>query len=284
VGNCWSRDIGASHLQLSHGQCGCGSATTTARSRSRLSNRSRRRSRPPRRRPLALWAEVANITFEQVTETPSNVGEIRFGNSAAVTNSPYVAWGYYPYKAPGRSVAEDGDVWFDKKDPGNLKLNPGQEGFETMLHEIGHALGLDHPFSDGYGEPILDLAHDTDQYTVMSYNYEQSTMAYVSTRQMLDILAIQYIYGANMTTRTGDRHLQVHHHGGVQDDLDAGGNDTLDFSNQSGAAVQGTLQEGTFFRFGGHPTYGTTSIVGIAYGVTIENVNRQQPREQHHRQ
>ncbi|HEV8392350.1 MAG TPA: M10 family metallopeptidase [Dongiaceae bacterium] len=227
------------------------------------------------RQALSLWAEVAQVSFIEVSDTPGDldVGDIRFGNSGAVTNSPSAAWAYTPFDDGAIEYPENGDVWFDKKYAPNLRLQPGQEGFATMLHEIGHALGLDHPFDDGEpGEPILAAPLDTDQYTVMSYTPELSTLAYASTPQMLDILAIQYIYGANMTTRTGNDTYKFSAAEVNRTIWDAGGNDTLDFSNQSGAAVTGVLQEGTFFRFGGHPSFGTTSILGIAYGVTIENV------------
>lgn len=222
---------------------------------------------------LALWADVANITFQQVAETPTNVGDIRFGNSGSVTQDDFaVAWAYTPYEDndPNVSYPENGDIWFDKKYSPNLQLTPGKEGFATMLHEIGHALGLDHPFQDepgNPGEPVLATKFDTDQYTVMSYTAETSTAAYASTPQMLDILAIQHIYGANMTTRTGDDVYKFSATVVNKTIWDAGGDDTLDFSRVNGY-VRGKLEGGeTFSVF--HP--GTSSLVGIAYNVTIEN-------------
>ena len=222
---------------------------------------------------LALWSEVANITFTQVDDKPgdTDVGDIRFGNSGAVTNSTAAAWAYTPFDDGQFQYPENGDVWFDVKYAPNLQLQPGQYGLSTMLHEIGHAIGLDHPFQDGSDPYVLSPNLDTDQYTVMSYTPELSTMAYASTPQLLDILAIQYIYGANMTTRTGNDTYKFSAGTEVNRAIwDAAGIDTLDFSNQGGT-VTGTLEAGTFFRFGGHPAYGTQSIVGIAYGVTIEN-------------
>src|SRR5215510_6525829 len=97
---------------------------------------------------LGLWAEVANIHFTQVTETSTNVGDIRFGNSGAVTNSTSAAWAYTPFDDGLAQYPENGDVWFDVKYSPNLQLVPGQFGFATMLHEIGHAIGFDHPFQD----------------------------------------------------------------------------------------------------------------------------------------
>jgi Ca2+-binding RTX toxin-like protein len=225
---------------------------------------------------LALWSEVANITFQLVTETPANVGDIRFGNSGSVTQDPNsVAWAYTPYEDsdPNVHYPENGDVWFDKKYAGNLQLAPGKEGFATMLHEIGHALGLDHPFSDGEpGEPVLNPQFDTDQYTVMSYTPELSTQAYASTPQMLDILAIQYIYGANMTTRAGDTVYKFPAAAEVNKTIwDAGGIDTLDFTGHT-RFVDGAIGEGGILRFGGSFATNTRSSLGIAYNVTIENI------------
>lgn len=224
------------------------------------------------KKALDLWAEVANITFEQITETSTNVGEIRFGNSAAVTNSDFVAWAYGPYDVPGQAWPENGDVWVDRKYPYNFQLNPGQEGFLILLHELGHALGLDHPFADGDpGEVVIDPQYDNDKYTVMSYTAEPTTLAYASTPQMLDILAIQYIYGKNMTTRAGDTMYKFSAAQVNKTIWDAGGIDTLDLSNQRGP-VQGTLEGGEYFRFGWSPGGYYSSYLGIAYDVTIENV------------
>ena len=224
------------------------------------------------KKALSLWAEVANITFEQVAETSTNVGEMRFANSGAVTNSQFVAWAYGPYEQSGEAWPENGDVWLDKAYKYNHQLQPGQFGFATMLHEIGHALGLDHPFADTSdpNEPILPINWDDDVHTVMSYNANSDTRAFASTPQVLDILAIQYIYGANMNTRTGNDTYKFGTAEVSKTIWDAGGIDTLDFSNQRNG-VSGELTEGTYFRFGG-TTIETTSFVGIAYGVTIENV------------
>ena len=226
---------------------------------------------------LGLWSEVANITFKQVTETASNVGDIRFGNSASVTQDDFaVAWAYTPFEDndPNVHYPENGDIWFDKQYPFNLQLAPGQEGFWTMLHEIGHAIGLDHPFVDtsNPSEPVL-AGQDTDQYTVMSYTLELSTGAYASTPQLLDILAIQHIYGANMNTRKGNDVYKFSATSEVNRAIwDAGGIDTLDLSNQTTGSFV-SLIDGTHSKFCFHNGQNgpTSSLLGIAFGVTIEN-------------
>lgn len=163
------------------------------------------------RQALALWAEVANITFTEVDDTAGDgdVGDIRFGNSGSVTNSTAAAWAYTPYDDipyAGFVYAENGDVWFDHQYAPNLQLAPGQFGFSTMIHEIGHAIGLDHPFYDGTpGEPVLPSGQDNQRYTIMSYTRYSGSTIEAYGPMLYDIAAIQYIYGANMTTRAAAR-------------------------------------------------------------------------------
>lgn len=104
----------------------------------------------------------------------------------------------------------------------------GSIGFETYLHEIGHALGLSHPGPyDANDTPPPNYADDarfpsdSRQYTIMSYfggylpgsgwapttatnfsNVPGSLGA--STPMLYDIAAIQLKYGADFTTRSGD--------------------------------------------------------------------------------
>jgi len=213
---------------------------------------------------LAAWQEVANITFTQVADTSTEVGEIRVAFSGAVPAQGFLAWAYYPWNTP-----VGGDVWLDPHDPANTAPEVGNLGYLIYLHELGHSLGLKHPFEDGV---VLPAAQDTTQYTVMSYTSYVGATVEAMTPMLYDIAAIQYLYGANMTTRTGDDVYQV---SAASEELrtiwDAGGVDTLSAANQT-VAVSINLNAGTFSSIGVKNDGGTAkNNIAIAFGVTIEN-------------
>lgn len=66
---------------------------------------------------------------------------------------------------------------------------PGSGGFQVLLHEIGHAMGLKHPHD---GATRLPGALDNTNNTVMSYNWRGADKA---DYQALDRAALQSLYG-----------------------------------------------------------------------------------------
>lgn len=214
---------------------------------------------------LQAWADVANINFVEVADNASTVGDIRVAYSGLVGDEEAIAWAYYPW--PGAPSA--GDVWLDPDYEPNYDFGVGEEGVLTFLHEIGHALGLDHSFD---GPFRLSTTKDSDQYTVMSYTSSPNSTIFPSDPSIYDIAAIQHLYGANTTTRTGDDVYSYSSSTEVRDAIwDAGGIDRIDASNQSMAAKI-NLKEGTFSSIGVKDSGGAAQQnVAIAYDVDIEN-------------
>ncbi|MFL6535343.1 MAG: serine 3-dehydrogenase, partial [Pseudomonas sp.] len=48
---------------------------------------------------LGAWSSVSNVRFTKVSETTTNVGDLRFGGYGDMPDS-YAAWGYFPSRSP----------------------------------------------------------------------------------------------------------------------------------------------------------------------------------------
>lgn len=148
---------------------------------------------------LAAYAAVANITFTQVTESASKHADIRM----AASDRPSTAWAYFPTTA-----AEGGDAWFNKSSGWYSNPVKGNYAYTTFLHELGHALGLEHPHENG-----MAVERDSMEFTVMSYRsytgapltgYVNESWGYAQSLMQLDIAAMQQMYGANYNTNSGN--------------------------------------------------------------------------------
>ena len=231
------------------------------------------------REAFAVIDDLINISF---VETSVAWADINLGN-LVTSESYYSAYANYP-----DNTRKGGDIWFNTNAPSNFEITPSQPGFRTILHEIFHALGISHPgnYNATAGVTLTYAANaeyyqDLYEYTIMSYFGSSNTGAirdsFAATPMAHDVAAIQAIYGADMTTRTGDTVYGFNSNAGrslfdfttnilpVIAIWDAGGIDTLDFSGWNSASKI-DLSEGGFSNGGGQ-----TSNVQIAFGTLIEN-------------
>ncbi len=78
----------------------------------------------------------------------------------------------------------------------NSKPTAGTQGYETLLHEIGHALGLKHPFDEPEKpttfSAVLPKDQDNTNNTVMSYTEKGG---YKTEFQSYDLKALNWLYG-----------------------------------------------------------------------------------------
>lgn len=223
---------------------------------------------------IQQWDDVLDLSFSESTEA---------SDIDIILGSDRSAWSQTWVNGAGgisRSIVSlDPTVYGSPEEPGGY-------GLTTLIHEVGHSLGLGHPGPyDGWARFASDALwlNDTRQYSVMSYfNAHHSGAehrdAYAVTPLLYDIYAAQKIYGPDMSTRSGDTvygfnadaaRLAFDFSANDKPVLaiwDAGGTDTLDLSGyQMDQRV--TLTAGEFSDIGG-----LTANIAICYGVTIENL------------
>ncbi len=243
------------------------------------------------------WAAVADLGFTYVAEdSASTIGDIRVTMIEDYTRPGTWGWGYYPSVA-----AAGGDVWVNALAvDGDWSLSSSNLG--SFIHELGHALGLKHPFEDGITLSGEWSEFESTQYSVMSYTdhpYAQFRtvtetpggysweMAAIqpSTPMLFDIAAIQYLYGANMHHAVSDDVYTFDPHKPFLKTIwDAGGNDTISVENFTEPCVI-DLRAGRYssipIKSDPLPTwaaqadppnlYDGTDNLAIAFDVVIEN-------------
>jgi hypothetical protein len=209
-----------------------------------------------------------NVRFVETDESTGQLGLLRFGTTqqAATKGVAFV---------PG-TVADEraGDVLMDVESL--AQLAPGQEGYQTLLHEIGHALGLSHPLTntDGSGRATLLPKWQDPAYTVM-VNGPSLSGLWQSWFGLLDLQALKKLYGApQASTWIENNTISLHDgHGQLVFTLsDSGGSDTLDLSILSfGASID--LRPGSSSSVGQNAQgIASQDNMLIAPGTEIESV------------
>ncbi|OQW42843.1 MAG: peptidase M10 [Proteobacteria bacterium SG_bin4] len=232
---------------------------------------------------LQQWANVIKLNFTQVGESPSNVGDIRAAYTIEA-DSLTLAWTYLPSGSP-----LGGDIWINTKSQLNKEeWNPGSLSFETVMHELGHALGLKHPFADPDDPSEATLPPDLDNtiHTIMSYTYanldgdEGNGFSFHPTTPMvLDIAAIQYLYSPNNNYHVGnDTYLFDDAHTYHQTIWDAGGaSDTIHYAGSLPSLIDlnatrpSLIGQSVFVQANGINVGSPVPNVWIADKVAIEN-------------
>ncbi|MEO5344447.1 MAG: M10 family metallopeptidase, partial [Gammaproteobacteria bacterium SHHR-1] len=195
---------------------------------------------------FALLDDFLPLTF---TEVGGDAGDIRFslvdmgaGTAGfAVTpgsNSPF-----------GDGVL--GDVFLSNAIRASGNYQPKGDNYHTIMHEIGHALGLKHTFES----PLAPTGTDNFDYSLMSYTQARNmgisfsesggNLSYTADRlampqgyALYDIAGLQTLYGANQSSTSGSNSYSLSSRD--YDYLtiwDAAGTDTIDVSNAIGTSI-----------------------------------------------
>lgn len=229
---------------------------------------------------LQQWSNVSQLRFLETRDDASTVGDIRLAFSWIPDTYDAEAWAYIP-----SNNATGGDIWFNTESNSYYsKFVAGSYGFTTLLHELGHALGLKHPHDTSTASwTTLGWNDDALQYTIMSYQVapgkEEAYLSFYPTTPMVyDIEAIQYIYGKNTAYNASNTIYNFDDSTTYFETIwDGGGINTLSYNGTKSATIN--LNEGQGSRIGNevnvHDLTGakidSLPNVWIAYGTTIHN-------------
>lgn len=249
------------------------------------------------------WSNAEKSAFETAIGQYSAVSNLRFtpATSGSAANADIVWWlasasdmgggGYLGmHEVPDASWTPI-DGYFNYQHSSWDSLDAGGYGYVTVLHELGHGMGLAHPH-DGGGEadrtkfpgvtgPSSTGTNGLNQgiWTTMSYNdgwnkQPGSSYAYgwQGTLMAFDIAALQTLYGANTSTATGNNTYQLPATLGTgtywECIWDAGGTDTL---SNAGSARASTINLNAAPLTGANAGGYVSWIPGIPGGFTIAN-------------
>jgi hypothetical protein len=204
---------------------------------------------------LTRLSQETGLRFTEVADSQAAFGQLRFGANQQTSTKGFA------FTANPANGDKAGDVWMDVDSL--TQLTEGSEGWQALLHEIGHALGLGHPPTHLAAPTVLLPRWNNNAYTLMSETQSPSGL-WQSWYGVLDLQALRSLYGPGATSpSTGNNwHTFTDRQGLKLGTLsDASGSDTLDFSKLSqGAYVD--LTPGTFSSVG----------VSVSGGAALSNL------------
>lgn len=146
----------------------------------------------------ALLTYVSTITgISFVFTADGAAADLHFaaGNITDAGFAGYCSWNWsYTSSGPTlTSYVADATIFLDNVDYTATTTAPtlGNGGHELLLHEIGHAMGLKHPFAGG---TTLPGGEDNTSYTLMSYTHVGGPYGAYSP---YDIATLMWLYGGD---------------------------------------------------------------------------------------
>ncbi|MDY8109272.1 M10 family metallopeptidase [Fulvimarina sp. 2208YS6-2-32] len=268
--------------------------------------------RPPQTALMDPWSNDEKAAFTQAFDLFAAVTPLRFEEAASLAEANIVEWqagiDLLTDKTAGFHLGPNGtspfpsnpnQVYgiFNQDLPQWAELQRGGDGFNTIIHELGHGMGLAHPHDGGdradattfplvTGDEDIGDGQNQAPFTVMSYITNLASVfgaanpvyGNLGGLGALDVAALQTIYGVNRDYRTEDNTYGLGTENGPgafwTTLWDTGGIDTIDNSTSSVRSLI-DLREAplTGPSAGGYLSLneGVQGGFTIANGVVIEN-------------
>ena len=143
------------------------------------------------------------------------------------------AYAYFPKGKDASRFTTNGDIWFNV-DYLYTPLTAGSFEAASLIHEIGHALGLPHPYPEG-GSDDGDSPHYDVRHSVMSYNgfpdaEDAIAISGISPESYMmdDIARLRQLYGATPKNTSDSTYTFAQIGAKVLTLIDDGGHDAID--------------------------------------------------------
>jgi serralysin len=163
---------------------------------------------------LRIFEEVNGLVGTAITWNTASpeAADIKLGKTTQpdISGGGFAAYAYYPYTSIDDWA---GDAWFNTFDFNN-NLIIGTFAYFGVAHEIGHTLGLKHGHEAEAPFPTLPFDRDSNEFSLMTYRnfigqnpaagYAIASGHAPQSFMMLDIAALQTMYGADFGFRAGN--------------------------------------------------------------------------------